>query len=292
MSDTRPLRLQSETAKRVERIAADSKPVAKVWVDNSISHLDGVYDYLVPARLDEQVKAGVRVVVDFAGRDCEAMVLERVDSEATSGLKFLSKVLSPIVVAPTGLLRLIEIACQRWLAHPYDFLRSAIPPRAAVVDKDFSDLAAANRLEIARKGHTTFIHVQPHEEAVAKLATFALEKSKSGSILIITPEERELQVLAQTLGDKANLLSASLSRTDRYRNYLRSINEKNLITIGTRSAIFAYPPDLHSIIVFREGAQSHYEPRSPGWNTREIAFLRAKESGCDLFFVGYCPSLS
>ncbi|MDA2992849.1 MAG: hypothetical protein O3B10_01650, partial [Actinomycetota bacterium] len=67
MSDTRPLRLKSETAKRVERIAADSKPVAKVWVDNSISHLDGVYDYLVPARLDEQVKAGVRVVVDFAG---------------------------------------------------------------------------------------------------------------------------------------------------------------------------------------------------------------------------------
>ena len=291
MSDTRPLRLKTETAKRVERIAADSKPVAKVWVDNSIWHLDGVYDYLVPARLDEQVKAGVRVVVDFAGRDCEAMVLERVESQATSGLKFLSKVLSPVVVAPTGLLRLIEIACQRWLAHPYDFLRSAIPPRAAVVDRKYSDLAVVNLPERGRKGQTTFIHLQPNEEAVAKLATFALEKSKSGSVLIITPEERELQVLAQTLGDKANLLSASLSRTDRYRNYLRSINESNLITIGTRSAIFAYPPDLHSIIIFREGAQSHYEPRSPGWNTREIALLRAKESRCDLFFVGYCPSL-
>jgi primosomal protein N' (replication factor Y) len=291
VSDTRPLRLKSETAKRVERVAADLKPVARVWVDNAVAHLDGVYEYLVPARLDAEIRAGIRVVVDFAGRDCEAIVLERMDTESISGLKFISKVLSPVIVAPPGLLRLIEAASSRWLAHPFDFLRSAIPPRVAGVDKVFLEGRQSLQNKAGKKGGLSFIHVQPHEDPIIKLAEFALDRAKNGSLLIITPEDRELQVLAKLLGEKANVVSASLSRTDRYKNYLRSLNEKNLITIGTRSAIFVYPPDLQSIIVFREGAQSHYEPRSPGWNTREIALLRSNQSGCELFFVGFSPSL-
>jgi primosomal protein N' (replication factor Y) len=133
--------------------------------------------------------------------------------------------------------------------------------------------------------------VQPHEDAIEKLADFALSKVKTGSILIITPEERELEQLAQALGDKACVLTASLSRSVRYENYLRSISEPNLITIGTRSAIFAFPPDLKTIVIFREGAESHFEPRSPGWNTRDLAIIRSEQVGCDLFFVGYSPSL-
>jgi primosomal protein N' (replication factor Y) len=141
------------------------------------------------------------------------------------------------------------------------------------------------------KGSMTYIHVQPHEDAIEKLAEFALSKVKTGSILIILPEERELEQLAKTLGDKACILSGSLSRSVRYENYLRSISEPNLITIGTRSAIFAFPPDLKTIVIFREGAESHYEPRSPGWNTRDLAIIRSEQVGCDLFFVGYSPSL-
>ena len=97
--------------------------------------------------------------------------------------------------------------------------------------------------------------------------------------------------MAQHLGDKACILSASLNRTDRYANYLKAISTTNQITIGTRSAIFAFPPDLGTIVIYREGAQSHYEPRTPGWNTRDLALIRAEQSGCDLFFVGYAPAL-
>jgi len=291
VSTARPLRLKTETAKRVNKNAAESAPIAKVWVDNGVLHLDGIFDYLVPARLDSQVRAGVRISVDFAGRECEALVVERSSEGSQSGLKFISKVLSPIAVAPPGLIQLVRAGCVRWLAHPYDFLRSAIPPRAAGVDKSHSDSADEFVSAISSNGSKTYIHVQPHEDAIEKLAEFALSKVKTGSILIITPEERELEQLAQTLGDKACVLSASLSRSVRYENYLRSISEPNLITIGTRSAIFAFPPDLKSIVIFREGAESHYEPRSPGWNTRDLAIIRSEQVGCDLFFVGYSPSL-
>ena len=140
MSTARPLRLKTETAKRVEKIAAESAPIAKVWVDNGVAHLDGLFDYLVPARFDLEVQVGVRVSVDFAGRECEALVVERSSEGSTSGLKFISKVLTSTVVAPLGLIDLVTAGCARWMAHPYDFLRSAIPPRAVGLDKSHQNL--------------------------------------------------------------------------------------------------------------------------------------------------------
>ena len=291
MSTARPLRLKTETAKRVEKIAAESAPIVKVWVDNGIAHLDGLFDYLVPARFDAQVRVGVRISVDFAGRECEALVVERTEEGAQSGLKFISKVLSPTVVAPLGLFELVAEGCARWLAHPYDFLRSAVPPRVAGVDKLHQESVSRFKNTASSKVNKTYIHAQPHEDAIAKLAEFALSKVRTGSILIIVPEERELERLVKVLGDRACVLSGALSRSVRYENYLRSIREPDLITIGTRSAIFAFPPDLKTIVVFREGAESHYEPRSPGWNTRDLALMRSAQSGCDLFFVGYSPAL-
>jgi len=291
VSTARPLRLKTETAKRTETVAAKVNPIAKVWVDNSVAHLDGLFDYLIPERFDLAAKVGVRISVDFAGREVEALIVSRSDEGAVAGLKFISKVLSPNVVAPTGLITLIEAGCARWLAHPYDFLRSAIPPRVASVDKAILPFEVVGAKRGRGSASKTFIHIQPHEDAMAKLAEFASSKVKSGSVLIITPEERELQSLAEHLAGKAIMLSAALSRTERYANYLRSINSTHEITIGTRSAIFAFPPDLKTIVIFREGAQSHYEPRSPGWNTRDLAILRAQENGCDLFFVGYSPAI-
>jgi primosomal protein N' (replication factor Y) len=291
VSTARPLRLKTETATRVEKVAAESAPIAKVWVDNGVAHLDGLYDYLVPARFESQVRVGVRISVDFAGRECEAIVVERSDEAGQSGLKFISKVLSPTVIAPQGLIDLINEGCARWLAHPYDFIRSAVPPKAAGIDKLHQEDRVTVKAMKTSKATKTYIHIQPHEDAIAKLAEFALLRVISGSILIITPEERELQLLSQALGDKACLLSGSLSRSERYQNYLRSISETNQITIGTRSAIFAFPPDLRTIVIFREGSESHHEPRSPGWNARDLAIMRSEQSGCDLFFVGYSPAL-
>jgi primosomal protein N' (replication factor Y) len=289
VSTARPLRLKTETAKRSEKSVAAVNPIAKVWVDNSVSHLDGLFDYLIPERFDTEAKVGVRISVDFAGREVEALIVERTALGTVAGLKFITKVLSGTLVVPSGLIELIQAGCQRWLAHPYDFLRSAVPPRVASVDKTVS--LSPNSKRGRGKASKSFIHLQPHEDAMAKLAEFALKKVSAGSVLIITPEDRELQLLAKHLGDAACVLSASLNRTDRYANYLRSINTKQQITIGTRSAIFAFPPDLQTLVVYREGAQSHYEPRTPGWNTRDLALIRAEQSGCDLFFAGYAPAL-
>lgn len=289
MSTARPFRLKTEEVPREDKTVAASHPVASLWVDNSVSHLDGSYDYLVPERFDSQVRAGVRVGVNFAGREVEALVLERTDSPPKAGLKLISSVLSPTVVAPPQLISLIAKASQRWIAHPYDLIRSAIPPRAASVDRQ-DHISEVVGLQTGKICDLSYIHIQPHENALAKTAEFAKGKLNLGSVLLIVPEDRELQRLVDILGEDAIVLSASLSRTQRYRNYLSAINHPNALIIGTRSAIFAAPSDLRTVVIFREISESFYEPRTPGWNVRDLALMRWASEGFDLYFAGYSPS--
>jgi primosomal protein N' (replication factor Y) len=62
------------------------------------------------------------------------------------------------------------------------------------------------------------------------------------------------------------------------------------IVIGTRSAIFAPVSNLQTIVVFREGSESHYERRTPGWNVRDVAIIRSQLASIDLTFAGFAPS--
>ncbi|ASY25092.1 primosomal protein N' (replication factor Y) (superfamily II helicase) [Candidatus Planktophila lacus] len=293
MATARPLRLKREEAKRVDSAQALRDAYVRVWVDTSVSHLDGTYDYLVPERLSQSVKPGIRVGVPFAGRDVEALVLERSDKSDITNLKFISSVISEEVVANPTLITLISAISKRWICNPFDVIRSAIPARVASVDKTFATETRSSTAKDSAnkgKGEVTYLHLAPHEDPLKRLSEFAQKAKEKGSVLIIVPEDRELELLKLEIPG-ALILSSSLSRTQRYSNYLTSINKSGQIIIGTRSAIFLTPPDLTTLIVYRENSQSHYEPRHPGWNVRDIALLRQGEEKLNLYFVGYSPSL-
>ena len=293
MATARPLRLKREEAKRVDSAQALRDAYVRVWVDTSVSHLDGTYDYLVPERLSQSVKPGIRVGVPFAGRDVEALVLERSDKSEITNLKFISSVISEELVATPNLITLISAISKRWICNPFDVIRSAIPARVASVDKAFTaETRSSTAKELANKGkgEVTYLHLAPHEDPLMRLSEFAQKSQAKGSVLIIVPEDRELELLKLEIPG-ALILSSSLSRTQRYSNYLTAINKSGQIIIGTRSAIFLTPPDLTTLIIYRENSQSHYEPRHPGWNVRDIALLRQSEAKLNLYFVGYSPSL-
>jgi len=293
VATARPLRLKREEAKRVDSAQAQHDPFVRVWVDTSVSHLDGTYDYLVPERLSDSVKPGIRIGVPFAGRDVEALVLERSAISEITNLKFISSVISEQWVATPTLITLIAAVSKRWICNPYDLIRSAVPARVASVDKSFvTETSVSNAKTWLKKpeGETTYLQLSPHEDPLKRLSEFAVKARSNGSVLIVVPEDRELELLKVELPD-ALVLTSSLSRTDRYQNYLTAISSNNQIIIGTRSAIFLTPPDLATLIVYRENSQSHYEPRHPGWNVRDIALLRKSEESLSLYFVGYSPSL-
>ena len=102
MATPRLFRLKSQVAPAPSGPVATDLPYARVWVDTGVFHLDTPYDYEVPEKYSHLIATGVRVQVPFGNREVEALIIERVVApKVTSGLKSITKVLSPHPVATT-----------------------------------------------------------------------------------------------------------------------------------------------------------------------------------------------
>ena len=287
MALTRPLRLKREVARLAPEISTTDKPVARVWVDSGVFHLDQSYDYLVPDNFDAQVVVGVRVQVPFNGRECEALVLERIEMISGRRLKSITKVISLVPVASKRSLDLISLVCARWACHPYDVIRAAIPPRVASIEKKkwVAPIIDRSTASSAREDNQLPAYRDPFQVLAEQISGV----QGSGSILVIVPENRSVLRLRKHFPE-ALVLDSDLPRSERYQNFLRARTTSAQIIIGTRSAIFVDSPDLSSIVIFNESSEQFFEVRSPGWNARDIAILRARTENIAIYCVGYSPS--
>src|SRR5919198_642543 len=119
-------------APKAGRQPAAHDPVARLYVDVPLPHLDRLFDYQVPAELDEVVQAGSRVRVRFAGRLVDAFVIERASSTDHEGaLAYLERAVGsePVLTPETsGLFRAVA---DRWAGNFVDVVRLGVPARHA-----------------------------------------------------------------------------------------------------------------------------------------------------------------
>ena len=121
MATPRLFKLKSQVAPAPSGDIAIDSPVARVWVDTGVYHLDTPLDYQVPEKLSAHIKTGVRVQVPFGTREVEGLVIERVQvSDSSAKLKSITKVLSPHAVATTRSLKLITSVAQHWATNPWE----------------------------------------------------------------------------------------------------------------------------------------------------------------------------
>ena len=295
MATPRLFRLKSEVIAKPAGEQAHDAPVARIWVETGVDHLDQPYDYLVPEEFSSRIIVGIRVQIPFSHHEVEGIVISRHASPQTGAkLKSISKVLSNFPVATSESLNLCERVAAQFGASTSDVLRSAIPPRVASVEKGRTSSSPVSVKEKKSKQRIDFLALAPHISPLNQLAT--LINLESGSALVIVPDERDLFSLAQIWNEKnptsqAILLGSSLSRSERYENYLDAISQPNRLVIGTRSAIFAPVASLASIIVYKESSPDYFDPRSPGWNVGDVARIRFSDESIDLLFLSYVPSL-
>ena len=283
----KPLRLKAEVAKRESLKSEQSGFVASIQVDTGVYHLDKPYDYSIPEEILDQVATGIRVQIPFGAREVEGLVLAVSKVSEMGGLKAISKVLSPISVASSTSLALIIEVAKAWASNPYDLIRSAIPPRVASVDKEIWPSILIN--PALTKGRREFLQLPSHRNPFEALSDLISKRSTRVSTLIIFPDSRSISRFL-ALHPEAIVLDSSLDRTERYRNFLRAKYSAGNLIIGTRSAIFADIPDLVQVIVFDEGSEHLFEQRSPGWNARDVALIRARIQEIDFITVGFAPS--
>ena len=293
MATPRLFRLKAEVAPQTSGPRASVLPVARVRVDTGVFHLDQLYDYSIPEGISDQVSIGVRVQLPFGVRETEGIVVERVEKGERAGeLKSISKVLSALPVATQQSLELIDVVAHRYACNPWDIIRSAIPPRVASVDKIFEGSSGKNVANV--KLGTTFQTFQPFVQPHRQLDSLIAQSFTSGSVLIVAPDEKDVDLIIKSIvssGVTPLKLTAAMPRDQRYLNFLTAINAEKCIVVGTRSAIFAPVANLATIIVFKESSFDHYEVRSPGWNTRQVARIRSENENVRLVLMGFSPSV-
>jgi len=287
----RKLRLKRENAP-LERALAAIDPVARILVDTGVTHLNEPYDYLVSELLDTHVQPGALVEVHFGNRVTQGYVLERL-SAPTSGLKFIDSVISSLPIYQGELRALIEKGAKRYACSPWDVIGTAIPSRTISVEKRFSATnPIPTRINSIKSVHKQTV-LTPGQSYVTQLLDLMCSAVSTGSVLLVVPDYADLQRVSERveaeLGQEALVFNEELTKSERYRFFLRAWSGEAKVIVGTRSAIFTPLPAGSTIIVYSENEPSHWEKRHPGWNTRDIALLRAGDHS--LHFVSHSPSL-
>ena len=292
---------------------AANLPVARVYVDVPLAHLDRPFDYKVPEALDEATVPGCRVRVRFAGKQVDGFVLERVaESEFAGRMEFIGKVVSSEPVLTPEVAALARAVADRYAGMMIDVLRLAIPPRQAKVEAeppaetpatpDQPDTAAWGRyprgpafveaLRNGRQAHAVW-QALPGEDWPARLAELAATAAANDrGALLVMPDYRDVARLHKACVEKAGadnvvLLSADAGPAKRYRAWLAVKRGTTRIVVGTRASVFApvHRPGL--FVVWDDGDDLHADPHAPYPHVRDVLIQRAHTSGASMLVAGF-----
>ncbi|NYJ01548.1 primosomal protein N' (replication factor Y) [Nocardioides thalensis] len=307
-----------KAAKSSQVELAEVDPVARVVLDVPLAHLDRSFDYAVPAAMADDVRAGVRVKVRFAGQDVDGFVVERTAaSEHGGSLSPLRRVVSAEPVLSPAVADLCRRVAERTAGVSADVRRLAVPPRHATTEQQPSadapplDLRAdADQEWAAYPAAAPFLHhvraggapkavwaAGPGEDwprLLAALAGAALDAGR-GSILCV-PDHKDVArvdaALTEVLGEGHHVvLGAAVGPAARYRDFLAVARGKRRVVVGTRSAAFAPVTDLGLVVVWDDGDDLHAEPRAPYPHTRDVLLLRAETEGAAALVGGFGRSV-
>jgi len=295
------------------REAAATDPVARLYVDVPLPHLDRPFDYLVPDDLAETVQPGSRVRVRFAGRLVDAYVLERgAASDHPGRLAYVERAVGdePVLTAETS--ELFRAVADRWGGNFVDVVRLGVPPRHARAETSppaepgplppaaegtgFAGYRAGSAFVTAvREGRPARAvwSALPGEQWPLRLAELARIAHDAGrGAVLVVPDARDAERLdaavRSVLGEGRHVsLAADLGPAERYRRWLAVRRGQVRVVVGTRAAAYAPVADLGLLAVWDDGDDLHAEPRSPYPNSRDLAVLRSVHSGAALVLGGF-----
>jgi primosomal protein N' (replication factor Y) len=234
----------------------------------------------------------------------------------------LSSVVSPVPVLRADIASLARAVADRYAGSLADVLRLAIPPRHASVEREHlanphehggdsppGDLAPRNSAWSAYRNGVSLVSAlasgtsaraawcalpgvdgeSPAWVAPVAEAVHATRASRRGSIVVV-PDHGDVEQVERALavlGVHPVVLTADLGPRERYRRWLSVLDAGRAgsapaAVVGTRAAVYAPVNDLGLVVVWDDGNDLHAEPRAPYPHVREVAALRAHQSGCAL----------
>ena len=306
-----PLKLKREkiAPRRVStREIAVNNPVARVLVKTPVSHLEDIYDYLVPESLTETAIVGSLVKIEYGHTKTEGLVIERSNAKVKN-LKILEDVLGwPAMVTPEVIehLRKVQLRFGGTLwslldsylpAIPSKFSRSDLSPLTPNSESDhqfFKNLLQPVVLSelSTNQGIKYSVNQPPGFKPYEILIELIRLRARLSQVLIIVSDFREFDYLFSLLklrfGDNFQSYDTRKGKRERFEDFEKINKYLPRVILGNRSASFLPLLPKSSVFIVNDCDSSHYEHRSPGWNSRDVSLLRSKDTS--LFFFSATPS--
>jgi len=295
-----------------------SRRIARVLLDSPLPQLDRLFDYVLLEEFgDVPVGARVRVPLRTAGRLVDAFVVEVAEEDDSErALSTVDSVTSLVPVLPERLYRLARRVADRAAGSASDILRLAIPKRQVRVEKAWkADAAAvapsdeaiaraeavlgeysglAGLLDERGRGAVEAVPgvrdgMLPWTQLLAASATRML--ASGSSVIIALPDHRDLDRLLTTLetfvpAEAIVRHDARQTNPERYRGFLRTIEDAPCVVVGNRSSVYA-PVEAGLIAIWDDGDPLYSEPLAPYVHTRDAMLVRQEQEGSALLFAGH-----
>jgi primosomal protein N' (replication factor Y) len=130
-------------------------------------------------------------------------------------------------------------------------------------------------------------------EVYLRLAGAAARAGKG--VLVLVPEIALTPAVAaafrSTFGERVAIQHSGLSDGERHDQWHRIRRSEVDVVVGTRSAVFAPVARLGLIVVDEEHDSSYKQEESPRYNGRDVAVMRARQSGALVVLGSATPSL-
>ena len=300
---------------------AERPAIARVRPDSRVPQLDREFDYRIPPGLSVVPGVRVRIPMGRGSRIQTGFVTAVVDTSDFGGtLQDVEDVVSEVPVLTPELLSLATAVAERHAGGVTDVLRLAIPPRGVRVEKAWRESLPVSRPgipaiapsgsyeqgaldEMVKQGSRSWLQLpygvidsRPRGiEEIARLAASVL--SGGSSVVVSVPDWRDVsfthEALVELLGEEyVARFDADQPAGERYRHFLRGLEDDPVVVVGSRHAIYAPVSKLGLIVVLNDADDLHREPLAPYPHTRDVALLRAELSGASLVLASVIPSMA
>ena len=282
--------------------------------------VEGPFDYSIPQALEDKIKIGQRVLVNFGPRSLIGYVVALTDKSNIAKIKPIQKIIELVPFISEEMLGLT-----RWLSTYYfcswgEAIEATVP---GILRK--GKTAIRIQLEDKEQGAGTFFHLMPTLEQSQAIKSIKedLNKNRFRTFLLygITGSgktEVYLQAIAQALnsgkssiivvpeisltpqtvswfkerfGPKVAVWHSRLKGSERYLEWKRIKEGEAKIVVGARSAIFSPVKNLGLIIIDEEHENTYKQEDVPRYNTQEVARQRAILNKAIVILGSATPSL-
>ncbi len=188
----------------------------------------------------------------------------------------------------------LETFARRLYRDPFG--EAILPDTAPVLTAD-QDAVVSTVCAALGKGFRTFllkgVTGSGKTEVYLRVASQAMASGQSVVVLVpeialITQTERRFRA---RFGEHVAVLHSGLSAGERFDQWTRILRREVRIAIGVRSAVFAPFSDLGVIIVDEEHDASYKQEGGLHYSARDLAVVRAQQSGAVALLGSATPSL-